>query len=52
MKLFLFSIVQRLMIEYGPRVTDRLMNAAIFYLPSYTYHDMGDIFLEMMLLNR
>ena len=46
------TIISRFMTEYGPRITDRLINAAIFYLPSYTYHDMGDIFLEMMLLNR
>ena len=46
------GIVQQLMGEYGPRITDRLMNATIFYLPSYTYHDMGDIFLEIMQLDR
>ena len=33
------AIISRFMTEYGPRITDRLINAAIFYLPSYTCHD-------------
>lgn len=34
------------------RLTDSLIKAVIFYLPTYTYQDVGDILLELMLLDR
>ena len=46
------AIVHRFRLEYGSRLTNNLLNAAIFYLPTYTYQDIGDIFLELMLLDR
>lgn len=46
------AIVHRFRLEYGSRLTHSLLNAAIFYLPTYTYQDIGDILLELMLLDR
>ena len=34
------------------RLTDSLIKGVIFYLPTYTYQDVGDILLELMLLDR
>ncbi len=38
--------------DYGSRLVDSLVNAAIFHLPSYTFHDIGDVLMELMLLER
>jgi len=46
------AIVHRFRLEYGSRLTDSLIKAVIFYLPTYTYQDVGDILLELMLLDR
>ena len=46
------AIIRKCHESYGERLTDGLIKAAIFYLPSYTYQDVGDILLELMLLDR
>jgi transportin-3 len=46
------AIIHRFRLEYGSRLTDNLIKAAIFYLPTYTFQDIGDILLELMLLDR
>ena len=46
------AIVHHFSLEYGSRLTENLIKAAIFYLPTYTYQDIGDILLELMLLDR
>ncbi len=46
------AIIHRFRLEYGSRLINGLLNAAIFYLPTYTYQDIGDILLELMLLDR
>ena len=46
------AIIHKIRVEYGSRVVDGLVKAAIFYLPTYTYQDIGDILLELMLLDR
>ena len=46
------ALIHRFRLEYGSRLTDSLLKAAIFYLPTWTYSDIGDIMLELMLLDR
>ena len=38
--------------EYGPKLLDTWIKAAIFQLPSYTYIDIGDIIYELMSYER
>jgi transportin-3 len=46
------AIIHRFRLEVGPRLVDGLVKAAVFYLPSYTFHDIGDVLMELMLLDR
>jgi len=38
--------------EYGCKLVDVLIRAAVLSLPSYTYHDVGDVLYESMLYDR
>ena len=38
--------------EYGSKLVDSLIRATVFNLPSYTFHDVGDVIFELMLLDR
>ena len=38
--------------EYGSKMVDSLIRATVFNLPSYTFHDVGDVVFELMLLDR
>ena len=38
--------------KFGPRIVDSLVRSSIFALPAYTYHDVGDVIFEIMLLDR
>ena len=38
--------------KFGPRIVDSLVRSSVFALPAYTYHDVGDVIFEIMLLDR
>ena len=46
------AFVKHLREEYGAKLTDCLLRASVFSLPSYTFHDIGDVLFELMLLDR
>ena len=46
------SIVSKVRENFGAKIVDSLIRAVVFSLPSYTYHDVGDVLFELMLLER
>lgn len=46
------ALIHRFQLKFGPRLVDSLIKAAVFYLPSYTFHDIGCVLMELMLLDR
>merc|ERR1712059_12355 len=41
-------LIRRLHSEYGGKLVDSLVRAAVLSLPSYTYHDIGDVIHECL----
>merc|ERR1719291_1341726 len=46
------KLVKSLHAEYGEKLVDSLVKAAVTVLPSYTYHDIGDVIHECLLHDR
>ena len=46
------SIVAQVRKDFGAKIVDSLIRAVVFSLPSYTFHDVGDVLFELMLLER
>ena len=46
------SIVAKVRKDFGAKIVDSLIRAVVFSLPSYTFHDVGDVLFELMLLER
>lgn len=42
------SLIKGLHSEYGGKLVDSLVRAAVLSLPSYTYHDIGDVIHECL----
>ena len=45
-------LVAKVREEFGAKIVDSLIRAVVFSLPSYTYHDVGDVLFELMSLER
>ena len=45
-------IVSKVRENFGAKIVDSLIRAVVFSLPSYTYHDVGDVLFELMVLER
>ena len=41
-------MVKSLLAEYGEKLVDILIKAAVTTLPSYTYHDIADVIYECL----
>ena len=41
-------LIKSLHSEYGGKLVDSLVRAAVTTLPSYTYHDIGDVIHECL----
>lgn len=41
-------LIRALHSEYGSKLVDSLVRAAVLTLPSYTYHDIGDVLHECL----
>eukprot|EP00095_Tigriopus_kingsejongensis_P001756 maker-scaffold183_size276960-snap-gene-1.22 protein:Tk01756 transcript:maker-scaffold183_size276960-snap-gene-1.22-mRNA-1 annotation:"Transportin-3" len=48
-RLFLIDQIRH---DFGAKILEALVRAAVFNLPSYTFHDIGDVVFELMLLER
>ncbi|XP_019637982.1 PREDICTED: transportin-3-like isoform X3 [Branchiostoma belcheri] len=46
------DMVDKLMVVRGPQLTQSLMSATVFYLPSYMLPDVADVVFELMRYNR
>ena len=46
------NLIRGLHGEYGCKLVDVLVRAAVLTLPSYTYHDVGDVLYESMQYDR
>ena len=42
------TLIRALHTEYGSKLVDSLVRAAVLTLPSYTYHDIGDVLHECL----
>ena len=42
------KLIKTLHTEYGEKLVDSLVRAAVTTLPSYTYHDIGDVIHECL----
>lgn len=45
-------LVDQIRHNFGAKLIEALLRAAIFNLPSYTFHDIGDVIFELMMLER
>ena len=45
-------MVKSLLAEYGEKLVDTLIKAAVTTLPSYTYHDIADVIYECLQHNK
>lgn len=46
------GLIQTLYKEYGAKLVDSLVRAAVTTLPTYTYHDIGDVINECLIHDR
>ena len=46
------AIVSKVREKFGAKIVDSLIRAIVLSLPSYTYHDVGDVLFELMILER
>lgn len=46
------AIVGKIRENFGAKIVDSLVRAVVFSLPSYTFHDVGDVLFELMLMER
>ena len=46
------NLIKTLHTEYGEKLVDSLMKAAVTTLPSYTYHDLADVIHECLVHDR
>ena len=46
------ALVANVRETFGAKIVDSLIRAVVLSLPSYTYHDVGDVLFELMLVER
>ena len=46
------AIVAKVRENFGAKIVDSLIRAIVFSLSSYTFHDVGDVLFELMILER